>query len=70
LRKGQNGNIRFVYSGEDAGAGQNGNAIILECRFHVCRQRLPGTESSILTWDESCIEGLGKVETIRRRSAQ
>jgi len=34
FRKDQNGNFRFVYSGEDARAGQNCNAIILELPSH------------------------------------
>jgi Domain of unknown function (DUF4331) len=64
FRKDQNGNFRFVYSGEDARAGQNCNAIILELPLTF----LTATASEhrvVNTWGESWVlKAAHKVETI------
>src|SRR6516164_641543 len=64
FRKDQNGNFRFVYSGEDARAGQNCNAIILELPLSF----LTATADEhrvVNTWGESWVlKAAHKVESI------
>src|SRR5262252_4534506 len=62
--KDQNGNFRFVYSGEDARAGQNCNAIILELPLNFLTAT-PGEHRVVNTWGESWVlKAAHKVESI------
>jgi len=64
FRKDDNGNFRFVYSGNDARAGQNCNAIILELPLAFLTDR-PGEHRIVNTWGESWVlKAAAKVETI------
>ena len=64
FRKDENGNFRFVYSGKDARAGQNCNAIILELPLAFLTDR-PSEHRIVNTWGESWVlKAAAKVETI------
>ena len=64
FRKDENGNFRFVYSGKDARAGQNCNAIILELPLTFLTER-PSEHRVVNTWGESWVlKAAAKVETI------
>jgi hypothetical protein len=64
FRKDEKGNFRFVYSGQDAQAGKNVNAIILEVPFSFIT-RSPGAHRIVNTWAESWVaKAAKKVETI------
>ena len=64
FKKDANGNYRFVYSGEDARAGQNCNAIILELPLTFLTDR-PAEHRVVNTWGESWVlKAAAKVETI------
>lgn len=52
--KDEKGNFRFVYSGKDARAGQNVNAIILEIPLKFITKS-PDTERIVRTWGESWV---------------
>jgi hypothetical protein len=54
FKKDQNGNFRFVYSGQDARAGQNCNAIILELPLTYLTAT-PGEHRVVNTWGESWV---------------
>jgi len=62
--KDANGNYRFVYSGKDAQAGRNVNAIILEFPL-AALTRSPATDRIVNAWGESWVlKAATKVETI------
>lgn len=62
--KDQNGNYRFVYSGKDAQAGRNVNAIILEMPLAFLTPS-PDTDRIVNTWGESWVlKAASKIETI------
>lgn len=62
--KDRNGNYRFVYSGKDAQAGQNINAIILEIPLGFIT-RSPKTDRIVNAWGESWVlKASHKVATI------
>jgi hypothetical protein len=64
FKKDQNGNFRFVYSGQDARAGQNCNAIILEVPLSFLTAN-SGDHRIVNTWGESWVlKAAHKVETI------
>jgi hypothetical protein len=64
FKKDQNGNFRFVYSGQDARAGQNCNAIILELPLTFLTPTA-GEHRIVNTWGESWVlKAAHKVETI------
>lgn len=64
FKKDPNGNFRFVYSGKDARAGQNCNAIILELPVAFLTDR-PGEHRIVNAWGESWVlKASSKVETI------
>jgi hypothetical protein len=64
FKRDASGNYRFVYSGEDARAGQNCNAIILELPLAFLTDR-PGEHRVVNTWGESWVlKAAAKVETI------
>jgi hypothetical protein len=64
FKKDQNGNFRFVYSGADARAGQNCNAIILELPLAFLTDR-PAEHRIVNVWGESWVlKAASKVETI------
>jgi Domain of unknown function (DUF4331) len=64
FKKNQNGNYRFVYSGEDAQAGRNVNAIILEIPLAFITGT-PNRHRIVNTWGESWVrKAANKVETI------
>lgn len=52
--KDENGNFRFVYSGKDAQAGRNINAIVLEMPLKLLT-KTPETDRIVRTWGESWI---------------
>ncbi|MGH8556861.1 MAG: hypothetical protein ACRESZ_05250 [Methylococcales bacterium] len=52
--KDENGNYRFVYSGEDAQAGRNINAIVLELPLNFLT-KIPEKERVVRTWGESWV---------------
>lgn len=52
--KDENGNYRFVYSGKDAQAGRNINAIVLEMPLKFLT-KTPETDRIVRTWGESWI---------------
>jgi hypothetical protein len=54
FKKDQNGNFRFVYSGRDARAGQNCNAIILELPLSFLTAT-PDVHRVVNTWGESWV---------------
>ncbi|MGB7933362.1 MAG: hypothetical protein WCH04_14240, partial [Gammaproteobacteria bacterium] len=59
--KDENGNFRFVYSGKDAQAGKNVNAIILEIPLKFI-SKIPETERIVRTWGESWVlKASGKI---------
>ena len=62
--KDKNGNFRFVYSGKDAQAGRNINAIILELPLRFLTAS-PNDDRIVNTWGESWVlKASSKVETI------
>jgi hypothetical protein len=62
--KDADGNYRFVYSGEDAQAGYNVNAIILEVPLSFLTER-PEEERIVNVWGESWVrKASSKIETI------
>src|SRR5215216_7650745 len=62
--KDENGNYRFVYSGRDAQAGRNVNAIILEIPLSFIT-RTPDPDRIVDVWGESWVrKASSKVETI------
>ncbi|MEA2596163.1 MAG: hypothetical protein QOF01_2632 [Thermomicrobiales bacterium] len=64
FRKDEHGNYRFVYSGEDAQAGQNVNAIILEIPLGFITKS-PKDDRIVSAWGESWVlKAAAKVETI------
>jgi len=64
FKKDANGNYRFVYSGEDAQAGKNVNAIILEIPLAFIT-RSPAANRVVNTWGESWVrKAAHKVESI------
>ena len=63
-KKDAKGNYRFVYSGKDAQAGRNINAIILELPLTYIT-RSPHTDRIVNTWGESWVlKASGKVKQI------
>ncbi|MGJ0486589.1 MAG: DUF4331 family protein [Methylomicrobium sp.] len=52
--KDENGNFRFVYSGKDAQAGRNINAIVLEMPLKFLT-KTPETDRIVRTWGESWV---------------
>jgi hypothetical protein len=52
LQEGPDGNFRFVYSGQDARAGQNCNAIILELPLSFLTV-ICGEHRIVNTWGEN-----------------
>ncbi len=64
FRKDANGNYRFVYSGQDAQAGRNVNAIILELPLSFLTTS-PRQDRIVNIWGESWVrKGSGKVPAI------
>ena len=64
FRKDANGNYRFVYSGQDAQAGRNINAIVLEIPVEFITKS-PADDRIINLWGESWVrKGSGKVPAI------
>lgn len=64
FKKDADGNFRFVYSGQDARAGQNCNAIVLELPLAFLADR-PGDHRIVNAWGESWVlKASSKVETI------
>ena len=62
--KDKNGNYRFVYSGKDAQAGRNINAIILEMPLTFLTKS-PDKDRIVNTWGESWVlKAVNKIETI------
>lgn len=62
--KDENGNFRFVYSGKDAQAGRNVNAIILEIPLDFITES-PAANRIVNTWGESWVlKAAHKVESI------
>jgi Domain of unknown function (DUF4331) len=62
--KDENGNYRFVYSGKDAQAGRNVNAIILEMPLAFLTQS-PDRDRIVNVWGESWVlKAASKIETI------
>jgi hypothetical protein len=62
--KDANGNYRFVYSGKDAQAGKNVNAIILEMPLAFLT-KAPDRDRIVNTWGESWVlKAAHKIETI------
>ena len=62
--KDENGNFRFVYSGKDAQAGRNINAVILEIPLGFITQS-PAANRIVNTWGESWVlKAAHKIETI------
>jgi hypothetical protein len=62
--KDKNGNYRFVYSGKDAQAGMNINAIILEMPLAFLT-KTPDKDRIVNTWGESWVlKAASKIETI------
>ena len=63
----ENGNFRFVYSGEDAQAGRNVNALIFEIPLSFITES-PAEDRIVSTWGESWVlKAAPKVETIPDR---
>ena len=64
FRKDENGNYRFVYTGEDCQAGKNINAIIMEIPLAFLTPH-PETNRVVNCWGESWVlKAANKVETI------
>ena len=64
FKKDENGNFRFVYSGKDAQAGRNINAIVFEIPLTFI-SKAPAEHRIVNTWGESWVrKGSSKVETI------
>ncbi len=67
FKKDANGNFRFVYSGEDARAGYNCNAVILELPLAFLSDR-PAEHRIVNAWGESWVlKAAHKVESDSRR---
>jgi len=65
--KDEDGNFRFVYSGVDAQAGENVNALIFEIPLGFITES-PDTDRIVSTWGESWVlKAAHKVETIPDR---
>ena len=65
--KDENGDFRFVYSGEDAQAGRNVNALIFEIPLGFITES-PADDRIVSTWGESWVlKAASKVETIPDR---
>ena len=63
----ENGNFRFVYSGEDTQAGRNVNALIFEIPLSFITES-PAEDRIVSTWGESWVlKAAPKVETIPDR---
>ncbi len=63
-KKDEHGNYRFVYSGKDAQAGKNINAIVVELPLTYLT-RSPGTDRIVNAWGESWVRtASGKIDTI------
>lgn len=63
-RKDENGNFRFVYSGKDAQAGRNVNALVFEIPLRFLTES-PQEERIVAAWGESWVlKASSKVETI------
>ena len=68
-RKDANGNYRFVYSGKDAQAGHNVNAIILEIPLAFLT-KAPQTDRVVNAWGESWVtKASGQAPAIPERGA-
>ena len=68
--KDEKGNYRFVYSGRDAQAGMNVNAIIIEAPLAFVTTE-PATQRIVNTWGESWVlKASNKVETIADERAR
>jgi hypothetical protein len=66
--KDANGNFHFVYSGKDARAGLNVNAVILEIPLSYITKK-PATDRIVNVWGESWVlKASNKIETIPDRS--
>jgi hypothetical protein len=64
FKKDDDGNFRFVYSGEDAQAGRNINAIVLEIPLEFITED-PAKDRVVNTWGESWVrKASSKIETI------
>lgn len=64
FKKDQNGNFRFVYSGRDAQAGMNVNALVFEIPLAFLSES-PTTERIVRTWGESWVlKASSKIDTI------
>src|SRR5262249_48176359 len=64
FKKDANGNFRFVYSGKDAQAGKNINAVIVEIPLAYIPES-PNAHRIVNTWGESWVrKAADKVETI------
>jgi hypothetical protein len=64
FRTDDDGNFRFVYSGRDAQAGRNVNAIVLELPLAFIT-RTPGTDRVVDAWGESWVRrAADKIEAI------
>jgi hypothetical protein len=64
FKKDEKGNFRFVYSGKDAQAGRNINAIILEFPLSYITGT-PGEHRIVNTWGESWVrKAANKIDTI------
>ena len=62
--KDENGNYRFVYSGQDAQAGRNVNAIVLELPMRFVTEN-PDANRIVDVWGESWVrKASAKVETV------
>jgi hypothetical protein len=67
--KDENGNFRFVYSGKDARAGQNVNAIILEIPLKFIT-KIPETERIVRTWGESWVlKASSKIDAMQKEKS-
>jgi hypothetical protein len=63
-KKDEHGNYRFVYSGKDAQAGKNVNAIVVEVPLSYLT-RSPGTDRIVNAWGESWVRtASGKIDNI------
>lgn len=64
FKKDENGNFRFVYSGKDAQAGKNVNAIIVEMPLSYLTKN-PKRDRIVNSWGESWVlKASAKIETI------
>jgi hypothetical protein len=64
FRKDENGNFRFVYSGEDAQSGRNVNSLVFEIPLSYITES-PDSNRIVNAWGESWVlKAASKVETI------